>query len=265
MNANRLSILPVCAMFAVGAFAHDTWVQTNINIVRSGEAVYIDLMLGNHGNDHRDFKLAGKVGLDSSTVEVFGPDGAAIDLKPLLIDRGYTAKEGYWSAVYEPAGPGLYLVAQNSDQVVSYAPERVVRSAKTFFLVSSSLDRIPANAPGYSRVLGHALELIPKANPVAPMGPGTPIKVTLLYQGKPLAGEKISFIPRGRILAKGFDPDFERRTDAAGSASFDPKEANDYLIVAHHVDPDTVGPGYKSTNYSATLTVIVPGLRAKKT
>jgi hypothetical protein len=61
-------------------------------------------------------------------------------------------------------------------------------------------------------------------------------------------------------LAEGFDSRYERRTDAAGSASFEPKEANYYLIVAHHLDPDGKGVGYKSTNYSATLTVIVPAL-----
>ena len=41
--------------------AHDTWVQTNTPLIRVGDAVHIDLMLGNHGNDHRDFKLASKV------------------------------------------------------------------------------------------------------------------------------------------------------------------------------------------------------------
>ena len=41
--------------------AHDTWVQTNTNLIRTGDAVHIDLMLGNHGNDHRDFKLASKL------------------------------------------------------------------------------------------------------------------------------------------------------------------------------------------------------------
>ncbi|MGZ3489481.1 MAG: DUF4198 domain-containing protein, partial [Isosphaeraceae bacterium] len=33
----------------VAALAHDTWVQTNSSIVRTGDVVHIDLMLGNHG------------------------------------------------------------------------------------------------------------------------------------------------------------------------------------------------------------------------
>ena len=214
MNKRTTTILTaaVCLTTAVIASAHDTWVQTNTAVVRTGDAVYVDLMLGNHGNDHRDFKQAGKPSLDGSTVEVTGPDGKATDLKPSLADLGYAPKEGYWQARFEPAKPGLYVVAQTSTTVASYAPERVIRSAKTFFLASNSLDRPPADAPGYDRVLGHPLELVPQSSPVAPMGPGTPISVRLLYKGKPLVGERVSFVPRGTTLAAGFDPAYDRRT-----------------------------------------------------
>ena len=57
------------------ARAHDIWVQTNTNLIRTGDAVHVDLMLGNHGNDHRDFKLASKPDLDKATLTVTGPDG----------------------------------------------------------------------------------------------------------------------------------------------------------------------------------------------
>ncbi len=46
---------------ASSALAHDTWVETNTNLIRTGDAVYVDLKLGNHGNDHRDFKLASPI------------------------------------------------------------------------------------------------------------------------------------------------------------------------------------------------------------
>ena len=57
------------------ALAHDTWVQTNTNVVRTGDVVHIDLMLGNHGNEHRDFKLAGKLTLSGATLEMIDPTG----------------------------------------------------------------------------------------------------------------------------------------------------------------------------------------------
>ena len=55
--------------------AHDLWLQTNTTVVRTGDVVHIDCMLGNHGNDHRDFKLAGKPGIETiKNLEVILPD-----------------------------------------------------------------------------------------------------------------------------------------------------------------------------------------------
>jgi uncharacterized GH25 family protein len=90
------------------------------------------------------------------------------------------------------------------------------------------------------------------------MGPGTPIAVRLLHQGKPLADARVSFIPRGETLSESFDKLYERRTDDKGEASFIPTTGNYYLVVAHHDEPQESGPGYERTKYSATLTVFVP-------
>lgn len=242
------------------ASAHDTWLQVNAPVVRVGDAVFVDLMLGNHGNEHRDFKVAGKFDPAGSRLEVIDPNGKAYDLKPSMSDQGYAPKEGFFSGSFQPALPGLYLISQSSEQVASYAPERVVRSAKAFFVASAKLDKVPADAPGFDRMLGHGLEIVPQANTVAPMGPGVPIKVRLLYKGRPLAGEVVSFIPRGETLKEGFDPTYDRKTDEQGLASFEPRAANYYLVAAHHVAADEKGQGYDSTKYSATLTVIVPGV-----
>jgi uncharacterized GH25 family protein len=240
-------------------WAHDTWVQTNTNIVRTGDAVYIDLMLGNHGNDHRDFKLASKLAPESiGTFEVFAPGGKKYDLKSELIDLGYAPKEGFHSAKFVPAKPGIYVAAQTADQVVNHGePIRSYRSAKAYFLVSDSLDKLAKDQRGFEKPLGHKIELIPDANPVVPMGPGTPIKVKLLFEDKPLAGVKVSFIPRGVTLKEGTDADYERTTDKEGRASFTPKTGTWYLIVAHY-PRDEKGEGYTSTRYTATLTIFVP-------
>src|ERR1700745_1698177 len=104
MKYHWAAALALCA--AAGAAGHDTWVQTNTNLVRAGDAVHIDLMLGNHGNDHRDFKLASKVDPTSGPLTVTGPDGKAIDLKPRLADLGYTPKEGFHSAKFATVKPG---------------------------------------------------------------------------------------------------------------------------------------------------------------
>ena len=246
--------------------AHDTWVQTNANMIRNGDAIHIDLMLGNHGNEHRDFKLAGKLSLEGATLEVIDPDGKRYDVKDRLIDTGYAPQEGYWTTRFEPAKPGLYMVAHRYDRVMSYAPERAIKSAKTFFVTAASLDRPTADNPGFDRPIGHGhdLELVPVLNPVTPMGPGSPIKVRLLYKGKPLAGERVSFIPRGATLKAGLDEQYERTTDEKGEVTFEPTEANYYLIAAHKLEPKQSGTldgkPYEFTKYGATLTVYVPRL-----
>jgi uncharacterized GH25 family protein len=239
--------------------AHDTWVQTNVAIIRTGDAIHIDLMLGNHGNSHRDFKLASKVDAESAALAVTGPDGKSYDLKPSLIDLGYTPKEGFHSAKFAAAKPGLYSIAHIMDKIVNHGkPVRSIRSAKAFFLVSPTLDSVRRDWSGFGKPLGHELELVPEVSPVAPMGPGTAIKVRVLFHGKPLADARVSFIPRGEVLAEGFDKTYERKTDADGRAAFTPKTGNYYLIVVHHAEAAPAKADYESIAFTATLTVLVP-------
>lgn len=248
--------------FPASARAHDSWVETNTNIVRVGDAVRIDAMLGNHGNDHRDFKIAGKLPLKGTKISVIAPGGGLTDLKPQLRDTGLAENEGFWTTNFIAAKAGLYCVAHSFDAVASYAPVRSVKSAKTFFLASPSLDRVAMFPPGFNRVLGHPLELVPQASTVAPMGVGTPLRVRLLWKGKPLANAVVSFLPRGAQLKATFDARYERRTNASGDASFEPSSANTYLVVAHLEDKTAKGAGYDSTKYSAALSVFVPQICA---
>ena len=241
--------------------AHDTWVQTNTNVVRVKDAVHVDLMLGNHGNAHRDFKLASKIDLGGCQLRVHAPSGKQHDLRSGLIDTGFTPKEGFWTTKFVVTEPGLHVVEHTFDRVVNHGkPVRSIRSGKTFFVSSKSLDRIPEENPGFERPLGHPLEIVPVSNPVTPMGPGVVLTLQVLHQGQPLAGARITFIPRGHELAEGFDSDYERKTDAAGQAEFIPTTGNYYLVVVHHDSDAEKGDGYESTHYTATLTVFVPEL-----
>lgn len=255
----RMGIVVVSLVCTTAGFAHDVWVQTNTNIIRTGDAVHIDLMLGNHGNDHRDFKIASKVSAES--IQVFGvraPNGKIYDLKPDALDLGYAPKEGFHTAKFVAGSPGVYVAYQTADVVVNHGkPIRSVRSAKAFFQASDSLDKVSENAKGFEAPLGHPLELVPTVSPVAPMGPGKPIAVQLLFSGKPLAGVKVSFIPRGVALKSGLDAEYEMVTDAKGRASFTPKTGNYYLVVARRVTEDK-GDKFEGTQYVATMTVLAP-------
>src|SRR5688572_4998380 len=88
-----LTVILVCKCEPVAG--HDTWVETNTALVRVGDQIEVDVKLGNHGNNHRDFKLAGKQSLDGLALEVVSPTGKRLDLKPDLADLGYAPKEGY--------------------------------------------------------------------------------------------------------------------------------------------------------------------------
>jgi len=256
----RLLLLFLFAFSGI-AQAHDTWVQTNTNVIRVGDNVHIDLMLGNHGNDHRDFKLAGKATLENTTLDVIAPSGKRYEVKDRLIDLGYAPKEGYWTTRFAGTEAGIYIVSHTRESI--HAGTRGIKSGKTFFIVSRSLDKVPADLKGFEKPLGHPLEIVPMSSPVAPMGPGQPIQVRVLYRDKFLAGARIAFVPRGAVLSEGYDPNYERITASDGSASYTPTEGNFVLVSVHHVEPsetgiDRTGTKYASTKYSATLTVFVP-------
>ena len=258
-GTERLGVFMLFLVCCQSLAAHDTWVETNMALARSGDRVDVDLKLGNHGNNHRDFKLAGKQSLEGLSLEVVSPSGKRFDLKPELADLGYAPKEGYWSAGVTTSEPGYYTVVASSDRVVNHgAPQRSIRSAKSIWLASKSLDKPAAASKSYHQPLGLPCELVLKSDPVLFTGPGRAIEVQLLKHGKPAADQVVSFIPRGAELSAEFDASYERRTDAQGKASFTPKEGNVYLIVSHILAKDEKGTDYEDTKYAATLTVRVP-------
>lgn len=256
-----VTAVSVLAMMIATAFGHDTWLQTPASIVRVGEPSHVDILLGNHGNDHRDFKIAGKVKAEEiATLTLTQPDGKDVDLKPAIVDLGLSVKDGWLQAGLTLDRPGLYAITLTSDKVVDYAPKRSIKTAKAFVLASASLDKptMPQEV-AHNTPVGRGLEIVPLTNPVAPLSAGERIKVKLLLHGKPLADQVISFIPRGVTLNETFDDRYERKTDAEGVVTFQFSDANLYLIAAHYEEPsDGSNPKYNAIKYSATLTVHVP-------
>lgn len=145
---------------------------------------------------------------------------------------------------------------------MSYAPERAIKSAKTYFLISKSLDRVPMDAPGYEKRCGNGLEFVPESDPVTPMEPGIPLKLRLYFKGKPLAGVKVSFVPEGETLKGELDARYEAKTNVNGRVTFIPKEGNRYLCVAHYKTKEhgknANGQKYNYTQHGATLALYVP-------
>lgn len=262
---HRLPAVLLAAMLltAIAAGAHDTWVQASPGLLELGDVARVELYLGNHGNDHRDFRLAGKLAsLEGSTLEVVGPDGSRTDLVPRAVDTGLTPAEGFWSARFVPAAAGLHCVAHTRSGI--HRGKRGIKSGKTFFLTTArgpAAERSaapPDAAATHARPLGHPLELVCEVHPVLDVGAGRSLAVRLLHHGRPLADHRVAFIPRGAVPAGEFDPAFERRTDATGRCSYEPPEGNLVLVVAHVDAPEEHGPDFDRTVYAATLVVDVP-------
>lgn len=251
----RASLLVVLSIGS--ARAHDTWVQVSSALVRPGDVAHVDLVLGNHGNDHRDFKIAGKLAtLDGATLAVIAPDGTTTDLVPAAVDLGLAAKEGYWSARCVPEQAGLHCIAHTRSGVRH--GKMGFKGSKAWFLVADRAAAVPASSAAFREPLGHPLEFVLDTDPVLGTAPGRPITVRLLFRGQPLAGQRVSFVPRGATLAEGFDAEHERMTDEQGRASYTPREGTLVLVVAHLVKPEETGEGYDATAYAATLVLDVP-------
>lgn len=244
-------LLFLLAAAALPASAHDTWVQLNVAKADVRQLVTADLMLGNHGNNHRDFQLASTIPLDRSTLDLIAPDGKKTDLKPTLVPTAAEEKEGFWTTVVTRPAPGLYCVAHTYDAVVTYAPKRVIKAAKAFFLSGDSAS--PETT--FSKPIGHALEIVPLSDPTN-LSAGDKLNARILFKGEPLKDVVVSCIPRGKELDQAFDPKHEAKTNDAGEVELPIPEPNVYLVVVHVKAPQETGETYSAgTDYAATLTL----------
>jgi uncharacterized GH25 family protein len=235
--------------------AHDTWVQSGSLVTRYQDVVHIDLMLGNHGNNHRDFKLASKITLAPCTLEIIAPNGSRTDLKSKVVDMGSAEKEGFWTAKMIADQKGTYQVVHTLDTL--HGKTRAIKSGKSYFIASDRFDAIPKSGKDPVQPLGKGLEF-QLDTPLETIAANREIKLRVLWNGKPLPNTSVAFVPRGAKLAEDTDPQFERVSDAGGYVTYTPSEGNFLLAVTHYVAADEKGEGYDKTHYGATLVLPVP-------
>ncbi|AMV34988.1 Nickel uptake substrate-specific transmembrane region [Pirellula sp. SH-Sr6A] len=237
------------------AGAHDTWVQSGPLVARYQDVVHIDLMLGNHGNNHRDFKLASKITLDPCTLELIQPDGSKMDLKGSAIDMGSAPKEGFWSSRFVTKQLGVHQVVHTLDML--HGTTRAIKTGKTYFIASNSFGSVPKAGSDQIQPLNKGLELVLEGS-LESIAANRDVKLRVLWHGKPLPQADVAFVPRGATLAEGKDSTYEKTSDANGFVSFRPMEGNYLLAVVHHVATDERGEGYDKTHYGATLVLPIP-------
>ena len=86
----RLQVFIGCLsllLLAETALAHDGWIEVPAT-VEKGQPVTIALMLGNHTNDHKSYRLAGKWEPRFTKLLILEPSGKVTDLTSSLVDLG---------------------------------------------------------------------------------------------------------------------------------------------------------------------------------
>ncbi|MBH5388586.1 DUF4198 domain-containing protein [Bradyrhizobium diversitatis] len=113
-----------------------------------------------------------------------------------------------------------------------------------------------ADAP-WREVLGHDLELVPLSDP-AKAKPGEPLKVKVLFRGKPLPDAEVERGDGKTAIAEKDIPKF--KTDLDGIASIPiAKPGAHLLVIDHRASPSTTPDQATADLYNATLWFNVTG------
>ena len=124
------------------ASAHDGWIEVPA-IVEKGQVVTIALMLGNHTNEHKSYRLAGKWNPKFTKLMVIEPSGKINDITASVIDLGEDEEKtgpkgpkGFHIATFTPKTEGVHTVLAREEQVLQHDDEpkfRSIRSARSAF------------------------------------------------------------------------------------------------------------------------------------
>jgi uncharacterized GH25 family protein len=219
------------------ALSHDGWVEVSPTIVERGQAVTIDLLQGNHSNEHRSYRIAGKWDAKYTTLMVIDPKGNPDALTDGLVDLGEDDQKvgpkgpkGFFLASFVPRYDGLYLALGRQARTVQQGdgPKlTIVRIAKTAFAAFASPTIAAAkDLKGFDRMIAgdDAVEFIPINNPLA-LFPGSQLTLELRRQGKPASAQTITLVRR----IDGPSSVQERTTDKKGRVTFAVGPADSYL------------------------------------
>jgi hypothetical protein len=261
MKSNKRTLLWM-ALLLIGSTtnlteAHDTWVQVNSPQQQVGELVFVELCLGNHANDHRDYRLASRLSsLEHCDVVVRDQNGPLHKLTRAMTGFGTAANEGPWIGSWIPDRVGLFHFESQLDIIKGTARARQI--SRTYFGVGDTSGQ--AYIPPSSDFM---IDLVPLSDPLSATA-GTELVFRVQFAGKPQPQARVSFLPLGVTLAEGFDPEYERWSDDDGIVRFTPSKANRYLVITKRIDEVEEVNGINRLAFSASCSLYV-GSAAKTT
>ena len=203
-----------------------------------------------------------EIAMQDAPFEITGPDGRTLPLPVPMLTRELTLVEaalpvdglyrlssgqrlGRMGKMYRQ-GSGWPMVGEGA---VAAAGATLV-DVRSATLADAYVLRGKAGSVGAPAPRGKALEIVPGSDP-ASFAPTTPIRFTILYDGKPLAGEtatlmrEAGFYDGRKDIAAGV-------TDAAGTVSITVPDAGRCLLLVRH-RPVASAAGDLYTSYTATL------------
>ncbi|MGH7887958.1 MAG: DUF4198 domain-containing protein [Candidatus Binatia bacterium] len=245
----HLAVIALSLLSTMPTSAHDGWVEITPAIVEKNQTAIIALIQGNHSNEHKSYRIAGKWDPRFATLAVIDPRRGQNILTDRMIDMGEDAEaigpkgpKGFHLAPYVPKDQGLYqaMARQMRTAQQGDGPKIVtVRFAKSAFAAFKHPTVAAAkNLKGFDRAIAgdDALEFIPLNNPFA-LFPGGSMTLELRRNGKPVAGQIITLVRR----IDGFASVQEKSTDERGRVNFAVGPADSYLARAK-IDEEMARP-----------------------
>jgi len=229
------SLLFFCS--ATTVLAHDGWIEVPA-IVEKGQPVTIALMLGNHANEHRSYRLAGKWNPKHIKLMVIEPSGKVNDITASLVDLGEDDEKtgpkgpkGFHIAPFTPTAEGVHIVLAREEQLLQHGDEpkfRSVRSARAAFAALRN-PRVAEGkkTTGFERTfaIDNIMEIVPISNPIA-VTQNDRVTLELRYKGKPFPNQTLSVV--GRLNGPASAQDLT--TDEKGRVSVAVSAADSYLV-----------------------------------
>jgi hypothetical protein len=228
--------------------------QKNAPIIAPGEVAYVDILLGNHSNEHRSYRIDGQFSTNSN-VFVTTPTGIKTDITATRFFSGEatTVNNGY-IASFTPEAPGAYIVTAESDgtRTSSGVTTRTLRNAKSFVAVGDLpiIDRIKL-LKGFSAVINKdRVELIPLFHRAA-ITANREASVQLLLKGEPSPDIEVSLIRR----SNNTEPQTVH-TVSKGVATFKLGPADYYLFRAKPVTKESEPNNDTGINYETMMSIV---------
>jgi uncharacterized GH25 family protein len=264
MKTVHLVVVALLALSAMPLAAHDMWIEPTMFLPAAGSVIGVRLRVG------QDF-LGDPLPRDPSLIDQFitvdaagrnpvyghdggDPAGLVREADPGMLIIGYQSHPK--AMVLPPATFNQYLKEEGLDAIAdlrarrnqtnSDAREIFARCAKSLVRYGNPMDS-QADRP-----LGFKLELVAEKNPYL-MRAGQDLPVSLIYEGRPLAGALVVAMNRANPLAK-----LTARTDQKGRVTLRLSQDGIWLIKAVHMIPAPDGSKADWASFWASLTFELP-------